>query len=111
MNVSVEHKNGVMVLAIEGEVDLNTSPNLRRELQTLLQQKTKKLCVDLAAVKYIDSSGIATLIEAQQKMHDSKGELRLASIPKKIYSVFELAKLDAFFKIFPDKATALKGFA
>lgn len=110
MNISIEKNEGVAVLTLEGEVDLNSSPNLRQQLQEILKEKIQKLCVDLSKVKYIDSSGIATLIEAQQKLYDAKGELRLAGIPKPIYSVFEIAKLDAVFSIFPDKSEALKGF-
>lgn len=110
MKISIEQKEGVQVIGLEGEVDMHHSPELRSQLQDLHKQKAKKLCVDFSKVKYIDSSGIATLIEAMNKLVDTKGELRLAAIPKPIFSVFEIAKLDMVFNIFPDVDSALKGF-
>jgi len=110
MKISIEQKNGVHLIGLEGEVDMHHSPELRSQLQELYKKKANKLCVDFTKVKYIDSSGIATLIEAMNKLLDAKGELRLASIPKPIFSVFEIAKLDMVFNIFPDVDSALKGF-
>lgn len=110
MKVTVEQNGAVSVLTLEGEVDMHCSPQLRSEIQGLLKNKVRKLCFDLSKVKYIDSSGIATLIEAQQKLKKDKGELRLASIPKPIQSVFDIAKLDLFFKIYPALPDALKDF-
>lgn len=109
MNVLSEQKNGVILLTVDGEVDLNTSPQLRSKLKEILKEKPEKICVDLGKVKYIDSSGIATLIEAHKELVDRKGELVLCDIPKKIYSVFELAKLDMVFKIVSDPSEVIKG--
>ena len=110
MKVTVEQNGGVSVLMVEGEVDMHCSSELRVEIQGLLKNKAKKLCFDLSKVKYMDSSGIATLIEAQQKLKKDKGELRLAAVPKMIQSVLDIAKLDQFFKIYPAVADALKDF-
>ncbi len=109
MDILIEQQNGTSVLKLSGEVDLNTSPELRSQIKGVLQENNKSVCVDLSAVKYIDSSGIATLIEAQQKLFDTSGELSLCGIPQKIYSVFEIAKLDQVFRIYPDLDAALKG--
>jgi len=110
MNISIEQRDGVAVIGLEGEVDLHHSPELRKSIQGLLKEKSKKLCFDLSKVKYMDSSGIATLVEALHKLHDTKGEMRLAAIPKPIFSIFEIAKLDMVFNIFSDVDSALKGF-
>lgn len=110
MNITIEQNNGIQVIALEGEVDMHQSPELRAKINELLKANATKLCFDLKKVKYMDSSGIATLVEAMQKLHDTKGELRLASIPKPIYSIFEIAKLDMVFNIYPDVEAALEGF-
>lgn len=108
MNITTEQNGNWSVVKLEGDVDMYSSPQLRSQIQALLQKKVKKICFDFSKVKYMDSSGIATLIEAQQKLGKEKGELRLVGVSSSIMSVFEIAKLDRFFKIYPTAAEALK---
>lgn len=110
MNLTLEQSDSIKIFVLEGDVDLHHSPRLRSEIQEVLKKKSRKLCFDLSKVSYLDSSGIATLIEAKQKLDKENGELRLCAIPKKVLSVFEIARLDKFFKIYPSRVEALKGF-
>jgi anti-sigma B factor antagonist len=61
-----EPAKGVFVLCVGGEVDLNSSPELRAAMSPHLKKKKKALIVDLSGVSYMDSSGIATLVEAMK---------------------------------------------
>lgn len=97
------------VLALEGEIDLHESPNVREALRGLIEQKLPRVLIDLGEVTYIDSSGIAVLIDAMQRIQTYGGKLALFGIRDNVRTVFEIARLDAVFRIFPDKKAALAG--
>jgi anti-sigma B factor antagonist len=95
------------VLPLEGEIDLHVLPNLSASLQMMIEKKPKQLIVDLARVSYIDSSGLAALIEGMQNVQQYGGTFALASLQEPVRTIFEIARLDQVFKIFPDVNTAL----
>ena len=97
------------LIALEGEIDLHESPTVREALRGLIEKKLPHVFVDMAAVTYIDSSGLAVLIEAMQKVHGYGGRLALCGIRDNVRTVFELARLDQVFKIFPDVKSAMGG--
>ena len=84
---------------IQGDLDFHSSPDLRRELTTLIDQQSPKVIVDLHKVNYIDSSGLATFVELFQKMNRYGGKLALYNLSQGVRSVFEIAKLDTIFKL------------
>ena len=65
MNCEIRDEGGVAVIALSGDIDLKTSPELRATLLDCVGTKPGVL-VDMAAVSYIDSSGVASLVEAYQ---------------------------------------------
>ena len=56
------------VLPLDGEIDLHVSPEVAEELRSMVAKKPKVLVIDLAKVTYLDSSGLAVLIEAMQNV-------------------------------------------
>ncbi|MFN2542593.1 MAG: STAS domain-containing protein [Chthoniobacterales bacterium] len=95
------------VLPLEGEIDLHVSPNVATALQTMIEKKPKRLIVDLARVSYIDSAGLAALIEGMQNVQQYGGKFALASLQEPVRTIFEIARLDQVFRIFPDVNAAL----
>lgn len=95
------------VLPLEGEIDLHVSPNVTASLQLLIAKKPKRLVVDLAKVSYIDSSGLAALIEGMQNVQQYGGGFALASLQEPVRTIFEIARLDQVFRIYPDVNAAL----
>ena len=95
------------VIDVQGEVDMSTSPELRKVLVGLVEKKTPRILVNLGEVEYIDSSGLATIVECLQGVTRYGGRLRLFGISDGIIDVFRLARLDAIFDIRPDEAAAL----
>lgn len=92
-------------LALSGDVDLEHAPAVREQLLAAIAT-APVLLVDLSAVTYIDSSGIANLVEALQKANESGHRLGLVALSDQARRVFELARLDQVFAIFPDHAAA-----
>ena len=97
------------VLPLEGEIDLHVSPNVAASLQAMIEKKPKKLVVDLSRVTYIDSSGLAALIEGMQNVEEYGGKFALAGLQENVRTVFEIARLDQVFGVFPNVDTALSG--
>lgn len=95
------------VLPLEGEVDLHVSPAVAASLQQVVDTKPPQLVVDLSQVSYIDSSGLAVLIEAMQNVAAYGGKFALAGLQENVRPIFEIARLDQVFRIFPDVDAAL----
>ena len=70
------------LIKLEGEIDLHRSPEVRRELNEAIAQKPSKLLIDLSSVPYIDSSGLAVLLEGMQGTEAYGGKLYLVAAHK-----------------------------
>lgn len=88
-----------MILSPEGDVDLGASPSLRTRLHEALNQQPDRLIIDLGGVEYMDSSGVATLVESLQIARRSDTTLVLANLRDRVRAVFEIARLDTVFTI------------
>jgi len=108
LSVTVEQVNDATVVRLDGEVDLNVSPTLRARLKTLTGERHPLIVIDMAGVPYIDSSGVATLVECLQSTSRYKGKLRLASLTKRAAGVFEISRLDTVFSIYRTVEEAIK---
>jgi anti-sigma B factor antagonist len=95
------------VLTLDGEIDLHVSPRVAISLRQMVKKRPAKLVVDLARVTYIDSSGLAVLIETMQTVAEYGGAFAIAGIQETVRSIFEIARLDQVFRIYPDVETAL----
>lgn len=95
------------VLPLEGEIDLHVSPRISASLGAMIDQKPPRLVVDLSKVSYIDSSGLAVLIEGMQNVEAYGGKFILAGIQENVKPIFEIARLDQVFIIFPHVDAAL----
>lgn len=95
------------VLPLQGEIDLHVSPNVAASLKMMIEKKPPQVIVDLAGVSYIDSSGLAALIEGMQNVQQYGGKFVLAGLQEPVRPIFEIARLDQVFQIFPDVDGAL----
>jgi anti-sigma B factor antagonist len=103
MECSITTDNGYDLLSVSGEVDLQYSPQLREKILASLKAGNP-LLIDLAGVSYIDSSGIASLVEGFQTAKSAKLPYGLMNISKTAMQVLTLTRLDKIFQIYPDAA-------
>jgi anti-sigma B factor antagonist len=96
------------VLPLRGEIDLHISPSVTASLNAMIEKKPRRLVVDLSDVTYIDSAGLAALIEAMQKVEGYGGKFLLAGLQETVRSIFEISRLDQVFQIFPNVDAALR---
>ncbi len=97
--IKCEEKENIGVISIEGEVDMFTSPNLRDKLLPLFKKDVKGIIVDLSQVSFMDSSGIATLVEGLQWSKKNGREFVLTQLGTNVKNALALTKLDNVFNI------------
>ncbi|MGI8819809.1 MAG: STAS domain-containing protein [Chthoniobacterales bacterium] len=95
------------IFAPLGAIDLHVSPEIRASLREMIDQKPKRLVVDLSKVPYVDSSGLAVLIGAMQSLEHDGGVFMLAAAQEAVRIILESARLDQYFKVFPTVEAAL----
>ena len=108
MDIRTEERDGAVVLTPTGDVDLHSSPAMRERLKKAAAGKPQRLVVDLSAVPYMDSSGVATLIEAMQITRRQQTTLVLCGLQDRVRSMFQIAKLETVFRIVANADDALK---
>jgi anti-sigma B factor antagonist len=99
LTILAENLGQAKVLAPQGDVDLSRSPALRNALRQAQTAKPPKVIVDLAGVDYMDSSGVATLVEALQIARRNNTKIVLCGLSEKVRSILEIARLDTVFTI------------
>ena len=110
MNMAAPDTGNRRVVHLAGEVDLEHSPQIRKVLLGAVQNGCYVL-VDMAEVNYIDSSGIACLIEALQEARKKGANLALIAVNPQALRVLELARLDTVFPIHADLTSAVQAGA
>jgi anti-sigma B factor antagonist len=110
MNISQKDINGITAYEIKGDIDINSSPEIRDAFEKAIKNKGMKVLVNLNGVSYVDSSGLATLVEMLKKTRSYGGRLRISNLAPKVKSLFEITKLKKLFEIFETAEDAIAGF-
>lgn len=74
------------------------------------EESCKKMLLNFGNVEYLSSAALGKLITLNKKLQNAKGKLVLCNIDRNIHEVFEITKLDRFFKIVKDEQTGLQSF-
>jgi len=110
LKISVRVIATATVVDLEGTVDLQNSRALRATLFATVPA-TSRLALNMSGVRYIDSSGIATLIEVLQKARDLKKDFVLFGLGATVHNVLKLTHLLGVFQIFDSEEHAFEGDA
>ncbi len=106
--IAVERpEQGVVVLVPNSDIDMSRSPELRSVLRQEMGTSVHKVVVDLDDVQYMDSSGLATLVEAMRNAGGSNTKLVICNMNPKVSAIFEIARLDSFFSIVDSREEAI----
>ena len=92
--------DGVHVVELQGEIDLARSPELRRVLENLAVMKCPALALDFSGVTFIDSSGLATIVEYCRKAAEFGGKFAIFGLTERVRTVFEIVRLDELFGVY-----------
>jgi anti-sigma B factor antagonist len=103
----VEEVNGFTVLAVSGEVDVFTAPQLRQRLLELIEEGKRRIVVDLSPTEFLDSTGLGALASGVKRMRTLGGDIGLVCPLGHIRTILELVAFNQVFGIYDDRESAL----
>lgn len=108
MQIVARQFEGWVILDISGDIDLANSPAMRKALLGEIRDKhTAKVFLNLKNVRYIDSSGIASLVEGLKASRDHGSRLILYGLSPAVREVMQLSRLQKIFEIYDNEEQAL----
>jgi len=111
LDVSERQAGDVTILDLSGEVRIgDSSVALRDSIRNLADQAKTKVLLNLAGVKYIDSTGIGELIASYTTVKRQGGQLKLLKLTDRVQNLLVITKLLTVFDSFEDESEALKSF-
>lgn len=102
-----EHKiAGAPAIRLSGRLDYDTCPGLRQVLLKYIDQEGLRLIADLEGVEYMDTTGLATLLEALSRLRKHGGSVVLFGLAPQVHDVLTMNQVDRLFTIVEDEAAA-----
>ncbi len=103
-------ESDVVVLDVEGTLDINTVTAFEDKLQELVLSGKSKIVISMRKLTYISSSGISVLMYYISKTRKNHGSIILTDVSHEIYRIFELLDIQGLFKILSTKQDAINKF-
>ena len=111
LEISSRYADGVVILDLSGSVTIGeTSEKLRSLLKALAFEDKKRTLINLANVRFLDSTGLGTLVGAYTTLGEQGGQLKLENLSARILELMHITKLYTVFEIYDDEKTALDSF-
>jgi anti-sigma B factor antagonist len=99
------------VVAVRGEIDLFTAPELKQKLTEVIASGRRQIVVDLSQTTFLDSTALGVLIGAVKRLRSDSGHLVLVNVDTNIAKTFEITGLDQIFTILPTRDEAIAALA
>jgi anti-sigma B factor antagonist len=110
MELSTRDSGTVTIVDVVGDITLYNSPDMRKMLIDLLKtQRKSRVIVNMLNVKYIDSAGVASLVEGLKIARDLKSTFALFGLSRTAREVLELTRLIKVFEVYNNEQEALQG--
>jgi anti-sigma B factor antagonist len=111
LNINQRQAGDIAILDMDGEVRIgDSSTALRSSIRNLVANGDQKILLNLAGVKYIDSSGIGELIANYTTVGRGGGQLKLLNLTEKVQDLLVITKLLTVFDVYDNEADALASF-
>lgn len=112
MQLEQRNVGDVAIVKVVGDITLNKGGDvlLKDKINSLLQQGTKKVLLDLGAVSYVDSAGLGQLVHVHTTTTHHGGKLKLLNLSKRLNDLLVVTKLATVFDSYEDEAEALASY-
>jgi len=110
MEISREEKSGISIFRMAGDININSAPNLKISFDAMAKPEGIKIILNLKNVDYVDSSGLATMVEILKSLRKCNGKLKLTNLSAKVRGLFEITKLTQLFDISDEEDEAVNSF-
>lgn len=111
LSISQRRGNGVIILDLTGKITIGgTNSQLRDTVVVLVADGDKNVILNLAAVTFVDSSGLGEIIAAFSSLRRSNGDLKLLNVSDRVLDLMTITKLYTVFEIYTTEAEAIESF-
>lgn len=108
LEINIENRDEESLLRLRGRLDIDSSPEFRERLLATLRAASRKfVAVDFTQVVYIDTSGLATLIEGLKVAHNCQSKLCVQGLQGRLLHLFEVTGVLPLFEAVDSEATSL----
>ena len=112
MNINIDEKGSTVLIEVKEErLDAHNSSELKTQMLSLFDEGKNNLVIDLQDVRFVDSSGLGSLVSGFKNASARNGNLKLSGLQPQVKSMFELTRLHRVFEIFPGSEEALASFS
>ena len=110
MKIETTTDDSVTVVAMEGNLDTNTSVEAQDQINALIEGGALKMVTDFSKVDFVSSAGLRVLLATAKKLGGVGGTLRVCGLNDEVNEVFEISGFSTILDVFPDRDAALQGF-
>ena len=111
MSIEVKEHNDIVVIDVKGNLMGGPETTVVHEkVKELVDQNKKKVVINLAHVKWMNSSGLGILMGCLTSLRNAGGDLKLCGVTEKVQSLFMITKLVTIFDTYGDSKEAVKAF-
>lgn len=111
MELRVTEADDVTVVTVSGTLEAVSAPALGEQLDALLAAGAQRFVIDLAGVRFLDSSGIAVLVRLFKRVRIGHGDVRLAGLQPPVEKIIRLVRLDRVFDVYADCDQAVTSYS
>ena len=108
VRINAKEFGEVCLLEIDGEVDAEHAPQLKRAIAKAREDFARHFILDMSGVTFIDSTGLGVLISLMRHLNENSGKLKLAGLQDEVRSIFEITRLYKVFELCPNAEEALR---
>jgi anti-sigma B factor antagonist len=94
MKFRVASRDGLTTLTIDGQLDALTAPNLRAEIDSIVESRPARVEVDLSNLRLIDSSGVGALVSLYKRARAEGSKVEITGLRDQPLAIFRLLRLD-----------------
>jgi len=110
MSLKTEKKGDVLIIYLQGRLDVHKSLEVEQEINELIDKGEKKLLFNLKELIYLSSSGLRVFIATLRKLKEISGVLKISEIQNNVAKIFKIVEFDDIFEMYPSTDEALKSF-
>jgi anti-sigma B factor antagonist len=107
MDINVRHIENVIVVQLAGSLNISNAHHIRQTLIDATSGESAQVVVNLRDLSFIDSSGLAVLVQGLKRAREHQGNLSLCSLQSPVRLIFEMTRLDKVFEIFVSEEAAV----
>jgi anti-sigma B factor antagonist len=97
LRLSARRQDGTVTVAVGGEVDIATAPELKSYLDKILLADPRRVVLNLSGIPFIDAAGLGALVQFKERAERQRTALLLADVPAAVLRLLRLTKLDGHF--------------